>query len=187
MGRFALSAPRLHLTHAAEPSAPPQTLPGTLAAHPATHAANTYMATAAASQDIEADWSVGGVSLVVERGRSEPPCHLALPTPGQGAEENKRPRLGPEYPLHEHSTSRLHRSRHPYLNTATTQTPHPTVTASVDGPVGYASLELAVLACPRSTRCLYVIKTLDVWKKSICRPRGVGPGGRRGAKERITI
>ena len=51
-----------------------------------------------------------------------------------------------------------------YLNTATTQTPHPTVTASVDGPVGYASLELAVLACPRSTRCLYVIKTLDVWK-----------------------
>ena len=52
-----------------------------------------------------------------------------------------------------------------YLNTATTQTPHPTVTASVDGPVGYASLELAVLACPRSTRCLYVIKTLDVWKR----------------------
>ena len=162
MGRFALSAPHLHLTHAAEQSAPPQTLPGTLAAHPATHAANTYVATAAVSQDLETDWSVGGAILVVARGRSEPPRHLEVSTPGRGAEENKRSRSGPEYPLHEPSTSRHSRSRYPHWNTATIQTPHPTVTASIDGPVGYASLELAVLACPRSTRCLYVIKTLDV-------------------------
>ena len=114
--------------------------------------------------------SVGGAILVVARGRSEPPRHLEVSTPGRGAEENKRPRPGPEYPFHEPSTSRHDRFRYPHLNTATSQTPHPTVTASVDGPVGYASLELAVLACPRSTRCLYVIKTLDVWKNS--RPAG---------------
>ena len=113
------------------------------------------MATAAASQDLETEWSEGGAILVEARGRSEPPRHLEVSTPGRGAEENMRPRSGPEYPLYGPSTSHHYRPRYPFPNTAPILTPQSTVTASVDGPVGYASLELAVLACPRSIRCLY--------------------------------
>ena len=124
------------------------------------------MATAVALQDLEPEWSVGGVILIVTRGRSEPPRHLEVSTPGRGAEENKRSRSGPEYPLHGPSTSHHYRSRYPLLNTATIQTPQSTVTASVDGPVGYASLELVVLACPRSIRCLYRYKDFRCLTKS---------------------
>ena len=116
------------------------------------------MAIVAALQDLEHKWSVGGVILIVTRGRSKPPRHLEVSTPGRGAEEKKRSRSGPEYPLHGPSTRHHFRSRHPILTTATIQTPQSTVTASVDGLVGYASFELVVLASLRSIRCLYRYK-----------------------------
>ena len=51
------------------------------------------MANAVVLQDPETEWSAGGAILVEARGRSEPPRHLEVSTPGRGAEENTRERL----------------------------------------------------------------------------------------------
>ena len=166
MGRFAQSAPHLHLTRAAEQSAPPQTLTGTLAAHPATLDANTYMAIAVAPQDHEPKWREGGDIPADLRGRSRPPRHLAVQSPGRGAKEQKRRQPGPEYLLHRISTRHRFRFRYPAQNISTIQQPQSTVTASNDGLVGCTSPELVVLASPRSIRCLYCYKDFRCLTKS---------------------
>ena len=102
------------------------------------------------------------------RGRSEPSRYLEATTPGRGADEHKRPRPGPEYPFYEPSTSHHSRSRHPdTLNNSTIQQPQSTVTASNDGLVGCTSLELVVLASPRSIRCLYCYKDFRCLTKKV--------------------
>ena len=108
-------------------------------------------------KDHEPKWSEGGDILTDLRGRSRPPRYLAV-SPGRGATEQKRIQTGPEYLLHRLLTRHRPRLRHPALNSSTFQTPQSTVKASCDGLVGYISSELVVLACPRSTRCLYCYK-----------------------------
>ena len=59
----------------------------THAALPACCDANTHVAIAVAPQDLEPKWSEGGDILTDTRGRSRPPRHLVVQTPGRGAKE----------------------------------------------------------------------------------------------------
>ena len=162
-----------HETHADFTRASHLTLTSMPAAPPARKDASTHTAAAAAPQDHKPTWSEGGDIQTELRGRSRPPRHLAVKSPGRGAKEQKRTKPGPEYLLHRLLTSHRPRSRYPASNTDPLQTPQSHVTASVDGLVGYISSELVVLACPRLTRCLYCYKDFR------CLTKRTSPGARQ--------
>ena len=119
----------------------------------------------------EPSWRRGGEIPAEFRGRSRPPRNLSSQTtPQDGVPGNKSASCrDPSTHFNDPRITRRAATATTPNGTDTPQLikPQSTITPSFDGLVGQVSYELPILASPRSNRCLYVIKTLDVRQKNV--------------------